>query len=127
MAKYDVAELVADPHWWQSEIQAWEVRWPNRVLTFGTHIPQRMTKACDAAYALISEGRMHHSGDPRLQAHVRNCVVRQTSAGAVVTKDHKNSTRKIDAAIALIIGVDRAIWHANQPAKRNRVFVGSYV
>jgi phage terminase large subunit-like protein len=122
MSRFDVVELVADPHWWQSEIQRWEVRWPGRVLTFGPHVPQRMVPACDKAYALISEGRLSHSGDKRLEAHVRHCVVRQTSAGPVITKDHKNSARKIDAAIALIIGVDRALWHAHQPVKRRRAY-----
>ena len=126
MAKYAVVELVCDPHWWQSEIQRWEARWGvagkgGKLLTLGTHVPQRMTAACDAAYALITEGRLSHSGDERLERHVRHCVVKNTSAGAVVVKDHKNSARKIDAAVAMIIGIDRAIYHAHQPIKRRRV------
>lgn len=126
MDRWDVVEVAADPHHWRSELQAWAVRWPGRILEWPSHVPQRMTPASDKFYSLVVEGKLRHTGDKRLEAHCRNATVRQTSAGPAVVKDYKMSRRKIDACIASIIGVDRATWHANQPVRRNRVFVGGY-
>ncbi len=60
-----------------------------------------------------STGRLTHDGDPRLASHVAHCVARSTPHGDVITKDRKHSTRKI-AAVAAIVAVDRAAWHATE-------------
>jgi hypothetical protein len=39
-------------------------------------------------------------------------VAKETPAGVLVTKDHADSPRKIDAAVAAVVAHDRASWHA---------------
>jgi hypothetical protein len=38
-----------------------------------------------------------------------------TPGGAYITKDGRNSPRKIDAAVAAVIAHDRARWHVDNP------------
>lgn len=124
--KWDVVEAAFDPHHYRSEIQAWAVRWPGRVIEWPSHVPQRMVPASDKFYSAVVEGKLRHTGDKRLEGHCRNATVKNTSAGPAIVKDYKMSRRKIDACIAAIIGVDRALFHVHQPVRRNRVFVGDY-
>jgi phage terminase large subunit-like protein len=49
-----------------------------------------------------------HDGNPALARHLDNCVLKVDAKGARVTKEHGNSRRKIDNAIAFIIAFDRA-------------------
>jgi hypothetical protein len=54
-----------------------------------------------------------------LAAHVGHAVAKLNPAGDVVgiTKDHPDSPRKIDAAVAAVIGFERACWlRENRPA-----------
>ncbi len=112
--RYDVAELAADPWGWRSEIEAWERRHGDgRVNEWPTNVIGRMAPATDRAYQLLTTGRLTHDGDPRLASHVAHCVARSTPHGDVITKDRKHSTRKI-AAVAAIVAVDRAAWHATE-------------
>ena len=49
-----------------------------------------------------------HSGDPRLGRHVRNAVLKVDARGQRITKENRNSTRKIDLAVAATMELDRA-------------------
>jgi phage terminase large subunit-like protein len=72
-----------------------------------------MAPACDRFRSALLEpgGALSHNGDPTLARHVANCVVRESSSGAVITKP--DPSRKIDAAVAAVVAYDRAMWHAN--------------
>jgi phage terminase large subunit-like protein len=56
-------------------------------------------------------GLLAHDGDPRLARHIANAVLRDTPSGGYITKDGKNSPRKIDAAIGAVIAHERARWY----------------
>jgi phage terminase large subunit-like protein len=120
-ARFEVVELACDPFYWRDTVAEWELRWPGRVIEYPTHTVQRMAPATDRAYAAIAEGRLSHDGNPDMARHFRNCVVRSTPAGDCVSKDHKNSPRRIDAAIAAIVALDRAAFYLHQPVRRFRV------
>jgi phage terminase large subunit-like protein len=62
---------------------------------------------------------MCHSGDPRLGRHVGNTTLRPNGH---ISKEHKDSGRKIDAAVAAVMAYDRAAFLAHCPA-RAAVFV----
>lgn len=66
----------------------------------------RMIPACNNAYHLIVEGRLAHDGSPTLTDHVLSATQRITEQGWRLSKG--KSRRKIDAAIAMVIAVDRA-------------------
>ncbi len=121
---WDVVELACDPWGWRSEIEAWAQRHgEGRVLEYNTGFAARMGPATDRLFQAVSEGRVSHDGDPRLAGHVANCVAKSTTHGDLVTKDRRNSPRKIDAAVGAIIAFDRAAA-AQRSTKRSYAAVG---
>lgn len=120
--RFDVVELAADPWGWRSEIEAWEQRHgEKRVLQWNTAAAARMAPATDRFYAAVTEQTMTHDANPDLAAHIAHCVAKRTPMGDLVSKDKRNSPRKIDAAVAAIIAFDRASFHTNRPTKRRAV------
>jgi phage terminase large subunit-like protein len=59
-------------------------------------------------YQLIVDGELTHDGDPTLAHHIANAILRQDSRGARLAKEHKDSKRRIDAAVAAVMAVHRA-------------------
>ena len=120
-ARYDVLSLAADPWGWRSEIEAWAARYgEDRVVEYNTGYLARMAPATDRLYQTVIDKAVTHDGDPRLAAHVDQCVVRATPQGDSVQKDKRGSPRKIDAAIAAIVAFDRVAFHLANPRKRYR-------
>ena len=117
-AKYDVLELACDPWGWRSEIEFWAKRHgQRRVAEYNTGAAQRMAPATDRLYQAVVGGTVSHDGDPRMAAHLGNCVAKATPMGDLVSKDKKGSPRKIDAAVGAIIAFDRAAFHAGRRRK----------
>ena len=59
----------------------------------------------------IVDKRLSHNGDPALVRHFGNAILREDARGSRITKNHKGSTRKIDAAVASLIAHHRAaVW-----------------
>ncbi len=113
--RFDVKEFSFDPPGWYAEGDAWASEYgEERVVEFPTNRPARMGPACERVQSALQEGDMSFGGDlgNELAAHFGNCVTRETPAGLVVQKDHPDSPRKIDGAVASIIAFDRAMWHA---------------
>lgn len=120
--RYDVAELAADPWGWRSELEAWaKLHGEKRVLEWNTAHAQRMAPATDRMFQAVKEGTVSHDGDPRLAAHLAHCVAKPTALGDLVSKDKRNSPRKIDAAVAAIVALDRAAFHQSKTRSRGRV------
>ena len=118
--RYDVAELAADPWGWRSELEAWAARHgERRVIEWNTANAQRMAPATDRFYAAVVDQTLTHDGNPRLAAHLAHCVAKRTPMGDLVSKDKRDSPRKIDAAVAAIVALDRATHHTNN-RKRHR-------
>lgn len=124
--RWDVREIVCDPAHWRDSIQRWAERWGwagkgGIVLEFATWSPTRMAPATDLGYQHIIESRLSWDGSEVLGRHVRNAVVKETSAGPAVVKPGKMSRHKVDGCVALLLALDRAVWHRSQKAKRYRV------
>ena len=118
-SRFDVVELAADPWGWRSELEDWGKRFgERRVVEFNTGYRQRMGPATDRVYAAVMERTLTHNGDPTLAEHVRNTVAQHTAVGAIVSKDKKNSPRKIDATVAMIAAFDRAAWHGRKKSRK---------
>ncbi len=119
--RYNVREIVCDPYRWGRTYQVLEseslpiVEYPQS--------PARMTPATTKFYEAVVNGNLTHDGNELLARHVANCMVKTDARGTRVSKDNKNSTRKIDAAVALIMAFDRATFLATQkPKPRVRIF-----
>ena len=118
--RWNVRELAADPWGWRTELEEWHSRHGGVVVEWNTAHAGRMAPATDRAYALISTGALTHDGDPDMAEHMGNAVAKRTAMGDLIAKDKRNSTRKIDSAVAAIVAIDRAAWHKANPPKRRR-------
>jgi phage terminase large subunit-like protein len=67
-----------------------------------------MVPACAKFYDHVVEGRLEHDGDPLLARHLNNAVVKTDNLGPRIVKDKRNSTRKIDGAVAAVLALDRS-------------------
>jgi phage terminase large subunit-like protein len=111
--KYHVLELAADPYRWARSLQILAdeglpvVEFPQNA--------SRMTPATTRFYEAVVNKQVTHSGDPRLSRHIANCALKTDSRGSRLSKDHRNSTRKIDAAITAVMALDRASAPRGEP------------
>lgn len=79
------------------------------VLDWPSHQAAFMVPACSAFYDAVVNKQLRHDGDPRLAQHVANCVVKIDHRGPRITKEHKDSPRKIDLAVAAVIAHDLVV------------------
>lgn len=120
--RWRVQEIIADPFRWTRTLQALEAeRLP--VVEF-PHSPSRLTAATGDLYSAAVNGKMSHSGDPKLAAHVAAAVIREDSRGIRLDKASRSaSARKIDLAACLVMAHSRATWRATRkPRRRARSF-----
>lgn len=116
--RYRVAEVACDPFNLQRSMSVLEgqgvpiVEYPNTAA--------RMVPACNAFYAAVAGGLVEHDGHIALARHMANAVTKIGPRGAWITKEQKDSGRKIDLAVTAVMAHDRAA-HA-VPA-----YTGSYV
>jgi phage terminase large subunit-like protein len=113
-ASRDVKRIGCDPHRWQRSIAALEEE-GLPVLVWPSHSANFMSPACQEFERAVTGGQITHDGDERLERHIGNCHVKVDSRGPRITKDHKDSSRKIDLAVAAVIAHDLAMRHAQRP------------
>lgn len=114
-ATHNVKLIGCDPHRWQRSIAALEAE-GLPMLTWPSHSANFMSPACQEFERAVSRGQLSHDGDERLERHIGNCVVKIDSRGPRITKDHKDSGRKIDIAVAAVIAHDLAVRQKLKPA-----------
>ena len=116
--------LVADPPYWRTELQEWEMRWRGRVFEFPTSSTARMAPACTTFFSAVMEARIQDCTPPgrfqtAMNEHLMNATVKATPNGTVIVKDREWSPRKIDLAVAAVI----AASHALRPAEPEREII----
>ncbi len=120
--RWNVRLLAGDPAGWTSELQAWADEYgAERVVTI-PQVAERMAPAADVFRAELRDGRLTVDDHPALVRALGNAVTRETRWGLSISKDAKNSPRKIDPAIAAILArmarelvpatVERHHWRA---------------
>lgn len=117
---YDVAELSMDVFGYRSEAEALALRYPGRVLEHPMNA-SRMGPAVDRTFVAINEAKMSHDGDERMARHVGHAVAKRSPFGDILQKDSRESVRKIDAAIGVVLALSRAQHHARVGVKKKRV------
>jgi phage terminase large subunit-like protein len=104
----NVKEIACDPYRWQRSMEVLQDKgFP--IVEYPSTSTRRMVPACSKFYDLVSEKRLIHDGDPLLARHMSNAVTKIDNLGVRIVKDNKLSQRRIDAAIASVIAVDRAL------------------
>jgi phage terminase large subunit-like protein len=106
---WDVREVAADEYIWVSELE--------ELLEEGIPVvsfPQTMTRMGPATQRLyelvVTTKNIWQDGNPVLTRHISSAQLRIDARGQMLQKDAKNSARKIDAAVALVMAVDRAAY-----------------
>jgi len=101
-----VREIVCDPFRWARTYQTLEAE-GLPVVEFPQN-PARMVPATARFYEAVLNRGLTQSGDPRLARHMDNGTLKVDARGARITKDARNSPRKIDLAVAAVMAFDRA-------------------
>ena len=100
--RWQVVEVIADPFRWTRTLQALEAeRLP--VVEF-PHSPSRLTAATTDLYSAAVNGRMSHSGNATLAAHVAAAVIVEDPRGMRLAKASRSRhAAKIDLAACLVM------------------------
>lgn len=112
--QYNVVGFFADPAKWESYVAKWEAEFSRKLKVKATqsHPIQRwMTggkasqtvKSIEVFHSAIIENEMSHRGDSRLSAHMLNAHNRTSRYGLQIAKEHPDSHRKIDGAVAAVL------------------------
>ncbi|MFJ7590108.1 terminase [Streptomyces sp. NPDC097617] len=112
--RYRVVGMYADPAKWESHVAAWEAKHGRRLKVKSTAqhpIEWWMTggrahlivRALEKFRGSVVENELTHDGSSVLTRHVLNSRRRQSRVGAQIAKEHPDSPRKIDAAVAAVL------------------------
>ena len=102
--EFTVQEFAYDPAFFQRSAEAMSDE--GFTMVEFSQSTSRMVPACGTLYEYIVNGRLAHNGDPVFTDQVLSAAQRSTDQGWRLSKG--KSKRKIDAAIALAMAVDRA-------------------
>jgi phage terminase large subunit-like protein len=109
-----VKEIVCDPYRWQRSMEVLaDEGYP--IVEYPSTNARRMVPACAKFFDAVVDKRLKHDGNPLLARHLSNAVVKVDNLGPRIVKEHRGSPRKIDAAVASIIGFDRATVSREEP------------
>lgn len=112
--RWTVVGFFADPAKWETKVAEWESRWGSKLKVKATRehpIEWWMTggrsshvvKALEQFHNAVIDGGLSHSGESVLSRHVLNARRRPTRSGLQIAKEHPDSARKIDAAVAAVL------------------------
>jgi len=104
--RWRVLEVAADPYRWARSLELLD----GEGIPVGEYPqgPARMGPATSRFYSAVVDGLLSHDGSSALARHVANAVLKEDSRGARLAKEHKDSKRRIDAAVAAVMAHDRA-------------------
>lgn len=120
-ARWNVKLMQCDPPRWEREVEDWSELYPNRVLAFDTFVSERMAPAVGRFHDAVADGTLTHDGDPILARHISNARTKETRWGLVITKEHKDSPRRIDAAVAAVLAHDGISAPVTKPVSKRMV------
>lgn len=103
-----VKEIACDPYRWQRSMEVLaDEGYP--IVEYPSTNARRMVPACAKFFDAVVEKRLKHDGNPILARHLSNAAVKIDNLGPRIVKENRASNRRIDAAVAAVIAVDRAL------------------
>lgn len=116
--RWKVIEIVADPFRWARTMQVLEQeRLP--VVEFPWSA-SRITAATGDLYQACIAGKLSHSGDKQLAAHIGAAIITEDRRGISLQKRSRSrNAKKIDLAACAVMAHSRATWRARK--RRGRV------
>lgn len=116
--RWDVLEVVADPFRFQRTLQVLEQE-KLPVVEFPWS-PSRITAATGDFYNGCIAGKLTHSGNAEMSAHVAGAVLKEDSRGVRIDKQSRSRNAPlIDCLAAALMAHSRATWRARR--RRSRV------
>lgn len=120
--KYTVAGFYADPAKWESHVANWEAKYGSRLKVKATRehpVEWWMTggraiytvRALEKFRSAVIDGEMTNDGASTLARHILAARMVHTRSGVQIAKEHPQSDRKIDAAVAAVLA-----WQARLDA-----------
>jgi len=103
-----VREVACDPFRWQRSMEVLQDKGVP-IVEFPSTSPKRMVPATQKVLDAVMDNTLVHDGNGLLARHVGNAVTKIDNSGSRIVKDQRNRPRKIDAAVAMVIAVDRAL------------------
>ena len=110
--KWQVEEIACDPYRWARTFQILEDE--NLPVVLFPQSSARMTPATTRFFEAVMNKSMTHDGDPMFSRHVGNATLRTDNRGSRLAKENRNSARRIDIAVAAVMGLERASWWHSQ-------------
>jgi hypothetical protein len=112
--RWNVVGMYADPAKWESYVAKWESEYGKRLRVQSSRnhpIEWWMTggrssmtvRALEQFHTAVVERELSHDGSSALTRHVLNARMRASRAGVQIAKEHPDSVRKIDAAVAAVL------------------------
>lgn len=138
--RYEVVGFFADPARWEGYVAQWEAHYNDRLQVKSTRdhpiewwfsggrIAQ-ISRALEQFHGAVIDQELSHDGSYALTRHILNARRRVNRTGIVIAKEHPESSRKIDAAVAAMLAwqarLDAVAAGVGRPRKRsgNAVFV----
>lgn len=111
--RFDVAAFFSDVHPWESYVDAWShdfgaglrVKASERS-PVGYDMRSRtmlFTRAAESFAQAVADGEVKHDGDAVMREHVHNARRRPNRFGVSLGKEHRESARKVDVAVAAVL------------------------
>ena len=131
--RFSVVGFYADPARWEGFVAQWEALWHKRLRVKATRDHPiewwftggragLIVRAVDQFHSAVVDGDLTHDGSSALTRHVLNARRRVGRSGVTIAKEHPDSARKIDAAIAAVLAwqarLDAVAAGADQPEKQ---------
>ena len=121
-SRFRVVGMYADPAKWEGHVADWEARWGSGLAVKATRdhpIEWWMTggrsnlivRALEKFHSAVLDKELSHDGASALARHILNARRRKGRSGIQIMKEHPDSARKIDAAVASVLA-----WQARLDA-----------
>ncbi|MGY1439624.1 hypothetical protein [Streptomyces reniochalinae] len=111
---YKVVGMYADPARWEGHVASWQARYWRKlsIKSSGAHPIQwwmtggrasLIVRALEKFHGAVVDSELTHDGSSVLTRHVLNARRRESRSGLQIAKEHPDSPRKIDAAVAAVL------------------------
>jgi hypothetical protein len=126
-----VVGFYCDPAKWESYVASWEAAYNSRLKVKATRDhpmewwmtggrSAMVVRTLEQFHSAVLDGEMTHDGSSTLTRHILNARRRVSRSGIQIAKEHPDSHRKIDAAVAAVLA-----WQARLDAVAAGVGAGT--
>ena len=118
--RWQVMEIACDPYRWARTFQVLEDE--GLPIVVFPQTASRMTPATTRFFEAVVNKSITQNGDAQLARHISNATLRVDQRGSRLAKEKRGSTRRIDLAVASVMGLERAVWWHSQGGALPQVF-----